>query len=129
MTAKTVARILAGATMVLLAGWQVPAAGAEPAYGVVAGAPAADSPTTSPSQSPSLGATVTPPASLPDDNDGDPDDFTQAPIAILAPLALAVIVGGSAAFYLFRRNQRRRSSSARSSSDRSGPSDRSDRSS
>jgi hypothetical protein len=68
--------------------------------------PAADSP----SPTPSLGATTTPAADLPGDNDGDAADYSQTGLVFISAGALVLAVGGSVAFYLIRRGRRRRTS-------------------
>ncbi|GAA1520776.1 hypothetical protein [Kribbella lupini] len=77
------------------------AASAPTAVSVV---PAADSP----SPTPSLGATTTPAAQLPGDNDGDAADYSQTGLVFVSAGALVLAVGGSVAFYLIRRGRRRR---------------------
>jgi hypothetical protein len=59
-----------------------------------------------PTPSPTLGATPQPDRAPGDDNDGNWSDYTQTLLAVVAPLSLAVIVGGSVLFYLLRRNRR-----------------------
>jgi hypothetical protein len=41
----------------------------------------------------------------PGDNDADAADNSQVPLALVAPLAAAVIIGGSIAFYFVRRSR------------------------
>ena len=60
-----------------------------------------------PSPSPTLGATPQPDRAPGDDNDGNWNDFSQVGLAVVAPLGLAAVVGGSVVFYLIRRARRR----------------------
>ncbi|MFI5707104.1 hypothetical protein [Kribbella sp. NPDC051620] len=59
------------------------------------------------SPSPTLGSTPQPGVNPPGDNDGDPADWSQVWLAVVAPLTIAVLVGGSIVVYLIRRNRRR----------------------
>jgi hypothetical protein len=74
-----------------------------------------------PSPSPTLGSTPQPDLASGDDNDGNWSDYTQVPLAVVAPLTVAVVVGGSVLFYLIRRTRRTRTDD--SSSDGGGSGD------
>ena len=63
-------------------------------------------PSADPSTSPTLGSTPQPDRAPGDDNDGNWSDYTQVPLAVVAPLSLGAIVGGSIIFYLIRRARR-----------------------
>jgi hypothetical protein len=65
------------------------------------------------SPSPTLGSTPQPGVNPPGDNDGDPSDWTEVGLAVVAPLTIAVVVGGSIVAYLIRRARRRGGSSKR----------------
>jgi hypothetical protein len=69
--------------------------------------PVADSP------SPTLGSTPQPGVNPPDDNDGDAADWTQPWLGVVAPLTIAVLVGGSIGVYLLRRARRRNTTTRR----------------
>ncbi len=62
------------------------------------------------SPSPTLGSTPQTGVNPPDDNDGDAADYSQVSLAVLAPLTIGVVIGGSIVFYLVRRSRRNRSS-------------------
>lgn len=87
----------------------VTATGLRPAFGSVGSdghirataivkAPAADSP------SPTLGSTAQPGVNPPGDNDADANDFTQAPLVVIAFLIL-VLIGGAILLYISRRGR------------------------
>jgi hypothetical protein len=99
--------LTASMTVVVLAQGpvQAPPDLAPSAATAVAVVPAADSP----SPTPSLGATTTPAADLPGDNDGDAADYSQTGLVFISAGALVLAVGGSLGFYLLRRNRRRTS--------------------
>jgi len=63
--------------------------------------------------SPTLGSTPQPDRAADDDNDGNSSDYTQVPLAVLAPLGLGVVVGGSVLFYFIRRARRGRAEDTR----------------
>ena len=73
-----------------------------------------------PSPSPTLGSTPQPDRAPGDDNDGNASDYTQVPLAVVAPLSLGAIVGGSVIFYLIRRARRSRTPDEPSGGGRSG---------
>jgi hypothetical protein len=70
-------------------------------------------PLADPSPSPTLGSTPQPDRAPGDDNDGDSSDYTQVPLAVLAPLGLGAIVGGSVLLYFLRRVRRSRAEETR----------------
>jgi hypothetical protein len=73
-----------------------------------------------PSPSPILGSTPQPDRALGDDNDGNWSDFTQVPLALVAPLAFAAIMGGSVVFYFLRRARRGTADEAQTTGDDHG---------
>jgi hypothetical protein len=44
----------------------------------------------------------------PDDNDGDASDYSQVSLAVIPPLVLGALVGGSFLLYMVRRAKRKR---------------------
>jgi hypothetical protein len=57
---------------------------------------------------PSLGSTPQTVAELPNDNDGDVQDYDQVPLVVISFLFLGLLVAGSVGFYLWRRTRQTR---------------------
>ncbi len=55
---------------------------------------------------PSLGSTPQTVADLPNDNDGDVEDYDQVPLVVISFLFLGFLVAASLGFYLWRRTRR-----------------------
>jgi hypothetical protein len=101
------ALLVASAAFIMPSAVVVPLSVADPASVSQVTMPAAD-PSPTGSASPTLGATQPSTATQQDDNDQNAADYTQVPLAVLAPLVLGLLVGGSLLIYVIRRARGRR---------------------